>query len=172
MAVDSSAWWPGGRTTAKPFWFRNRHRATDRWLSVLQKKLREPNVSCVVVPYFQLPCCHPEGQLYDWAHSHAHRRRGVHLIPNGVTVHLQGAAGRFSSDAVTHLLETMEGFTGDGLTPIPPQGRTAYIFWLIGPETVNQSTGLGVLDELHSKGIKQLILHPEAGPESEALSVT
>lgn len=109
---------------------------------------------CVVVPYFQLPCCHPEGQLYDWTHSHAHRRRGVHLIPNGVTVHLQGAAGRFSSDTESHLLETTEGFTGDGLTPIPPQGRTAYIFWLIGPETANQNTGLGVLDELQSKRIK------------------
>ncbi len=24
------------------------------------------------------------------------------------------------------------------LTPIPPHGRTAYIFWLIGPETTNQ----------------------------------
>lgn len=64
----------------------------------------------------------------------------------------------------------MEGCTGDGLTPIPPQGRTAYIFWLIGPETANQSTGSGVLDELQGKGIKSLIPHPEAGPE--ALSVT
>lgn len=25
MAVDSSAWWPGGRTTAKPFWYKSRH---------------------------------------------------------------------------------------------------------------------------------------------------
>lgn len=27
------------------------------------------------------------------------------------------------------------------LTPIPPQGSTAYIFWLIGPETANQRLG-------------------------------
>lgn len=38
--------------------------------------------------YLQLSCCHFEGKLDDGAHSHADRCWGVHLIPHGVTVHL------------------------------------------------------------------------------------
>lgn len=46
----------------------------------------------------------------------------------------------------------------ENLTPIPPQGRTAYIFWLIGPGTkISKSRGYGtylheVLDTFFTSG--------------------
>lgn len=51
MAVDSSAWWPGGRTTAKPFWFRNRRRVKDRSDSVSQVDLQKAEGVCRSVTF-------------------------------------------------------------------------------------------------------------------------
>lgn len=94
--------------------------------------------------YLQLPRRDPEGQLYDGAHSHADGRRRVHLVPHGVAVDLQGAAERVGSTTQHSSSQRPAGWEGRGraaLTPIPPQGSTAYIFWLIGPETANQRPG-------------------------------
>lgn len=141
MAVDSSAWWPGGRTTAKPFWCDDRQTARQTVSAAVAPTSALHCASCWT--HLQLPRRYPEGQLDDGAHGHADGCRGVHLIPHGVAVHLQGAAAESLSSTTEHSALRLDRLAVGrvALTPIPPQGSTAYIFWLIGPERANQRVG-------------------------------
>lgn len=114
MGVLSSAWCPGGRTTAKPFWRDRSLLATVAlittqcflclfcvfffFFSGCEVKINQR--SCILFfflkkpdkcdhSYLQLSGSHFENELHHGADSETSCTGGVDLVPNGVTVHLE-----------------------------------------------------------------------------------
>lgn len=109
--------------------------------------------------HLELSGRHLKSQLHQAAYCHAYGTRGVHLIPHSVTVHLRGqesrlqrapCRGRARMGVGTWTAGHQQWWAGrEGpelgqpppqgplagalLTPMPPQGSMAYIFWLMGP---------------------------------------
>lgn len=141
MAVDSSAWWPGGRTTAKPFWFKNRRRAGGhvrrRRLDLIYRKPEKVRRGITLSS--------PAATLKasSMTEPTAMRTAADECI-SFQTVSLSTCVGGGSTEIKLSHTDHMHGDETDrlrrdgSLTPMPPQGRTAYIFWLIGPETANE----------------------------------
>lgn len=146
MAVDSSAWWPGGRTTAKPFWYKSRHMdRSDNVFKVLFVFFFKMLEFTFVLPSAPLP------PLWRPARWLSRPPCGLPLTSasHSTQCHCPPAGGSTGLNTTTYNTDTQTDGQRqrqtckkrDSLTPIPPQGRTAYIFWLIGPETTNQSRG-------------------------------